>query len=91
MKASREGVRDYPLPKKSNARQNDDIDDVYDDPTKGQAPPFEANKETVSKPPVVKKRRIANKNHSMDAGIDPTGGSIIDVVLKSRKYTRISN
>lgn len=86
MKSSSQGVRDYPIDHNKKLSKNEDIDDVYDDPS-NNPPQFDANKETVSKPPITKKRRIANKNHSVDAGSDPNVGATRDVVLRSRKFS----
>lgn len=86
MKSSSQGVRDYPIDHKKKLSKNEDIDDVYDDPS-NYPPQFDADKEAVSKPPIIKKRRIANKNHSVDAGSDPTVGITRDVVLNTRKFS----
>jgi hypothetical protein len=72
MKVSSQGVREFPVDHKQKLMKNEDIDDVYDHPISREGPHFDTNKETVSKPATKtkRKRRIANKNHSMDFGAD---------------------
>jgi hypothetical protein len=71
-KVSSQGVRDYPIDKKKQS-QNEDLGDVYEQFSTKEAPHFDTNKEVVSNPAAKtkKKRRIANKNHSMDFVADP--------------------
>lgn len=73
LKSSAHGVRDFPMSPKTKNNKNEDIDDVYDHVSTKKPADFSTNKETVSVSgtKTKKKKRILNKNHSMDFITDP--------------------
>ena len=71
-KVSSQGVRDYPIDNKTKQVKNEDLDDVYEHVSSNTPILFDTNKEAVSNPPIMRrKKRFANRNRSLDLDMDP--------------------